>query len=65
MRRTVERILKCGYFTSELGLFLALATRTMSQLQWTSEDVALSETQPESQYRQKRKESLLAIHFGN
>lgn len=43
VRRNIEHILKCGYFTSELDFFLNLTKVIMPFFQWWYEDLALYE----------------------
>ncbi|MCR5794617.1 MAG: hypothetical protein K6G61_04635 [Solobacterium sp.] len=43
VRRNIRHILECGYFASELDLFLNLTTRIMPVFQWWYKDIALYE----------------------
>ena len=43
VRRNIEHILQCGYFSSELELFLSLTTIIMPFFHWWYEDLALYE----------------------
>ena len=43
VRRNIEHMLECGYFSSELELFLCLTKTVMPLFQWWYEDLALYE----------------------
>ena len=43
VRRNIEHILDCGYFSSELEFFLALTKDIMPLFQWLYEDIAMYE----------------------